>query len=133
MRLNVDQRVFYRLPTVLPIQYRVVIAGAETTRHQGTTHNLSAGGMLLVTAPLPEPLVERLFDESAQVVVELPLEGAGRTIVSKTRLVWVEGGRGDAQGRLGLRFVSLLREEQQCIHDWIVARMNPARALAPRN
>lgn len=123
MSIGVDQRVFHRLGTKVPVSLRIHQQGLAVLPLEGQTENLSGGGLLLQAPELDPEVVQTLLVGNARIELELLLPGRSEPIASEAALVWMEGRQErDAQCRYGLRFLGMQAADQSLISDWILAQ-----------
>ena len=102
-----QERFFFRLPVKLEVKYKFVPDGVITSRDkglmQGTTENLSGGGLLLRGEEPPVEIIGDLLSGRMGVAVSLSLPGGEAKALA--RVAWVEGvGRIGSDVYMGLKF-----------------------------
>ena len=84
--IGIDQRVFYRLASELPVRFCVLSAAGESPSHDGAVLNLSSGGMLLRAQEFEPQVVEELLLEHSFLAIELVLPDLPGTLLLKAQL-----------------------------------------------
>ncbi len=88
---------------------------------EGRTVDLSAGGMLLALAPLPQAVMAELIEGDGEIEVVFALAGGEPRIAAQGRVVWVRmPGEGGPEVGLGLRFVVLEADVRDRIHAFVI-------------
>lgn len=118
-RLGVEQRVFYRIPISLPVRYRFEVPGQAAVSGDGSTVNLSAGGLLLRCRPPQEPILMGLIAGRGQVEIGIELPGSG-PLQATGQPMWAERP-GGGECLIGLRFLDLDEEKQGRLRAFVLA------------
>lgn len=119
---SIEQRVFHRLNLHLQVSYRLVSArtGQGPELSDGTTVNLSAGGLLLAIPTIAPNVVPELLEGNGTVVVRFALGQQGAPIEARCRVVWMQGPKARGDGfQLGLKFVDLPPAERERLHAFV--------------
>lgn len=119
---SIEQRVFHRLNLQLQVSYRVVTArtGQGPELADGTTVNLSAGGMLLAIPTISQHAVPELLEGQGTLVVRFVPGKDVPAIEARCRVVWMQGPKARGDGfQLGLKFVDLPAAERERLHTFV--------------
>ncbi len=117
----IEQRLFRRLSVQLRVSYVVPRRRGEAFSGEGQTGDLSAGGMLLTLAPLPQTVMAELIEGDGEIEVVFALALGEPRIAAECRVVWVRmPGEGGPDVGLGLRFVDLEADVRDRIHAFVV-------------
>ena len=121
---SIEQRVFHRLTLQLQVSYRIVTArtGTGAELDDGTTINLSAGGLLLAVPTIAQNVVPELLEGQGTLDVRFGLGADQPPIVARCRVVWLQGPKKRGDGfQLGLKFVDLATAERERLHAYVTA------------
>lgn len=119
-----EHRVFHRLSVRMPVRYAIAVRQARMVTGEGSTLNLSAGGMLLALADIPQTAVADLLEGLGTIEVTFELV-PGQPVTGRCRLVWMQGPKRPGEGfELGLRFVDMPSATRERIHAFVT---EPAR------
>ena len=121
-----ERRGYVRVSAEVPVRYCFLSHDPEfepTESFEGTTQDLSGGGLLL-DARVPEPdwipglLTERIF-----VGVEIELPEGPEPVRALTRAAWVHSPEGQKDACLvGLRFKEITRSDLDRVFGFIIKR-----------
>ena len=118
----IEQRLFRRLSVQLRVSYVVPSRRGEAFWGEGRTGDLSAGGVLLALAPMPQAVMAELIEGDGEIEVVFALAAGEPRIASRCRVVWVRmPEEGSLEVALGLRFVDLEADVRDRIHAFVVA------------
>ena len=119
-----ERREFIRVATACRVTYsfiaeRPVLPAGET--FEGTTDNISGGGLKLV-GELPGPdLIPDLLLGRAAVGVNVFLPGSPRPVRALTRTAWIElAEKKDHKFLIGLRFREISADDRERIVQFII-------------
>ena len=121
--MPMNRRAFFRLPTSMPVKFRLLNSGASL---QGTAINLSAGGMLLESSELKDCAAELAVSQEDSVEVVFSLEDQGE-MTTKGRAVWLEEDVRGRVHRIGLKFSKMDPAQSAAIERYVQARCSGAR------
>ena len=125
-----ERREFVRIKTNLSVRYKLLSRtgeGIEDKIREGTTQNLSGGGLLLMgeipnIAMIPDLLMEKIV-----VGVNLILPDAGESVKALTRVAWAEAFEESSEKcALGLKFKEITKEHQDLIFRFIIKSKMPS-------
>lgn len=123
-----DRRDFVRVAVSLPVRYKFLTPGADKrddTVYDGTTSNISAGGILLRgKIPANDWLVELLL-QKVVLGINMLLPGTQDPVKALARVSWVEGLTVQAQCAMGLIFKEISKENQDKIVQFIIRSQMP--------
>jgi hypothetical protein len=105
-RLDEHQERYFRASVECPVTLRA----PNGTVSEATVVNLSSSGVGL--QDVGDPLK---FTGTIDVIIKLP--DTNQPLEAKCRMTWA-----DAQGRAGLRFVSITADDQQRLDSWLASK-----------
>jgi len=115
----IEHRVFHRLSVRLRVRY-VIATPRGRVAGEGSTANLSAGGMLLSVADITQAAVADLLEGAGTVEVQFGLAPGEPDIAGRCRLVWMQGPKRPGEGfDLGLRFVDMPASIRDRLHAFV--------------
>jgi hypothetical protein len=121
-----DIRAFYRLPLEIGVEYRLLNAGesrpaAGAPWLQGSTENLSGGGLLLRGTIPKLDMISDLLSARASIALRLTLPGDRDGLQLIGRVSWLEGFNvSTGSCRMGVRFLDISEELRERIADYVV-------------
>lgn len=108
--LFIERRRLPRLKVTAPIQFRNVLKPQEP--FTGTlSRDMSAGG-IRITAP-------QFLPKDARLVMTLSLPTAQRFIRTIAQVMWVQRERFAENYHYGIRFIEVVPEDRDLIHDFV--------------
>ncbi|MHC4859456.1 MAG: PilZ domain-containing protein [Planctomycetota bacterium] len=125
-----EKRDFIRVKLSVPVKYRLISADFEDPGleeiHEGTTTDLSGGGLLLKGEIPRLDWLALLLTGKMKVGVSLMLPTFERPVTALTRVAWIEGlDEETQQANLGLRFKEISQEGQDEILRYIIKTQMP--------
>ncbi len=125
-----ERREFVRIKTNLSVRYKLLSRtgeGIEDKIREGTTQNLSGGGLLLVGGIPNIAMIPDLLMEKIVVGVNLILPDAGESVKALTRVAWAEAFEESSEKcALGLKFKEITKEHQDLIFRFIIKSKMPS-------
>lgn len=125
-----ERREFVRIKTSLSVRYKFLTHDGEDMEdkiREGTTKNISGGGLLLVgnvpeVSWIPELLMQKII-----VGVNVLLPDNPEPVKALTRVAWVEAFE-ESTGKcaFGLMFREIVREHQDKIFKFIIKSQMPS-------
>lgn len=113
--------MFHRLGVRMSVRYTITTRHGEVCGGDGSTINLSAGGLLLAIASVPQAAISDLLEGVGSIDVAFALAPGEPEIVSRCRLVWMQGPRRPGEGfELGVRFVDLDAATRERIFAFVI-------------
>ncbi len=119
-----DRRDFTRIRTSVQVRYKFLSSAVRDpefeTVFEGSTINLSLGGLLLVGGIAKIEWVKDLLLGHIQIGVNLALPTSATPVKALTRLSWIEARDPDAMAfRMGLRIVDLPAESRSHLSEFL--------------
>ena len=131
MSIDSEKREFIRVKVSVPVRFKFLAHGMDEHPemqkvHEGTTSNLSGGGILL-RARIPDlDWLAGLLSGRIQIGVNMTLPTYGLPIKALTRVVWIEGLEEETRkASLGLRFREITKEAEDEILRYIIKTQMP--------
>ena len=125
-----ERREFVRIKTNLSVRYKLLSRtgeGIEDKIREGTTRNLSGGGLLLMGGLPNIAMIPDLLMEKIVVGVNLILPDAGESVKALTRVAWAEAFEESSEKcALGLKFKEITKEHQDLIFRFIIKSKMPS-------
>ena len=126
---DLERREFIRVRAELVVKYKFLSHGAQSVPDEvfeGTTSNLSGGGLLLVgTIPNTDWITGLLMDRIV-VGVNLFLPGDAEPVKALTRTAWIEALDERAQRcSMGLRFKEITKEHLDRLFKFVIKAQMP--------
>jgi c-di-GMP-binding flagellar brake protein YcgR len=121
-----EKREFVRVKVSLPVRYKFLSHEIEGTPeameiHEGTTNNLSGGGLLLKGRIPRLEWISGMLMEKIAVGVNLYLPKFDLPVKALTRVAWIEGlEEGSQKCHLGLRFKEIAGDGEDQILQFII-------------
>jgi c-di-GMP-binding flagellar brake protein YcgR len=113
----IEHRVFHRLSVRLPVRYTITTRQARVVSGEGSTVNLSVGGMLLKVPELPQVAFADLLEGLGSIDVAFACPPDQVEVEGRCRLVWMQKAIAPGEGlELGLRFVNLAPVMRDHLH-----------------
>lgn len=125
-----EKREFIRVKVAAPVRYKFFAPDLEHTDldkiHEGTTSNLSGGGLLL-RARIPRlEWLAGLLSGRIKVGVNLILPTFELPVKALARVMWIEDLEEETQkANLGLRFMEITKEAEDAILRYIIKTQMP--------
>ena len=125
-----EKRDFIRVKVSVPVKYKLIMSeivhAAMDLIHDGTTSNLSGGGLLL-RARIPQlDWLPLLLTGKMKIGVNLILPTSELPVKALTRVSWIEGlEEGTQKANFGLRFTEITGEAQEEILRYIIKSQMP--------
>lgn len=125
-----EKRDFIRIKVSVPVKYKLLMEGLDDASldevHDGTTSNLSGGGLLLRGRVPKLDWLPLLLTGKMKVGVNLLLPTSDLPVKALTRVSWIEGlEEGTQKANLGLRFMEITRDAQEEILRYIIKTQMP--------
>jgi hypothetical protein len=121
-----ERREFTRLPSSLPVRYKFVSSAVQDPAMdrvcEGTTTNLSLGGLLLV-GPIPRlEWLKDLLVGKMNVGVNIYLPTSVDPLKALCRFAWVDAmEEGEMAARIGLRTQEMPADHRKLLTDYLVS------------
>jgi c-di-GMP-binding flagellar brake protein YcgR len=126
---DMERREFIRVRAELPVKYRFLSHEPGLVTDEildGSTNNLSGGGLLLVGEVPNADWITGLLMERIVVGVNLILPGAPEPVKALTRVAWVEALDERAHRcSLGLKFKEITKEHLDRIFKYVIKAQMP--------
>ncbi len=126
-----EKREFVRIRVAIPVRYKFLSRDAEYATtideiHEGSTANLSGGGLLL-KARIPDVTwLAPLLTERIVIGVNILLPRDEVAVKALTRVSWIEAIDQDTQKcQLGLRFKEIGQDDEDRILQYIIRCQMP--------
>ena len=126
-----EKREFVRVRVALSVRYKFLSRDPEFATqadeiHEGSTNNISGGGMLL-KARIPDlQWLAPLLMERIVLGLNIHLPHVETPIKALTRVAWIEAvEEGTQKGLLGLRFKEISQDDQDRILRYIIRCQMP--------
>ena len=125
-----EKRDFIRVKVSVPVKYKLIMSEivhvAMDLIHDGTTSNLSGGGLLL-RARIPQlDWLPLLLTGKMKIGVNLILPTSQLPVKALTRVSWIEGlEEGTQKANFGLRFTEITLDAQEEILRYIIKSQMP--------
>ena len=126
-----EKREFVRIRVALPVRYKFLsrdpaFAPNSDEIHEGSTNNISGGGLLL-KARIPDlQWLAPLLMERIVLGLNIQLPHDEIPVKALTRVAWIEAvEEGTQKGLLGLRFKEIGQEDQDRILQYIIRCQMP--------
>jgi c-di-GMP-binding flagellar brake protein YcgR len=126
-----ERREFVRIKVALPVRYKFLSHELDgrveaDEIHEGSTNNLSGGGLLL-RARIPHlEWIPALLMQKIVIGVNLLLPNDDLPVKALTRVAWIESlEEGTNKAQLGLRFKEIAQEAEDRILQYIVRCQMP--------
>ena len=125
-----DRRDYPRLKRSLPLRYKFLSTTMEDPAfdrvNDGSTHNISLGGMLMV-GPIPKlDWLKDLLIGRISVGVNLLLPGREQPVKCLTRVAWIEAVDQEAISmRMGLRIIDIPSDQRKVLSDFLLMETAP--------
>ncbi len=127
-----ENRDYLRVKAHVPVRYRFLAdhlghAAADTT-YEGTSRDLSGGGILLRGEIPEEGWIPDLLMERITLDLEIFLPDESQPVKAIARAAWLDTGRSaetDEAPALGLKFVEITREAQDRVFQYILHDLLP--------
>ena len=125
-----ERREFVRIKVALPVRYKFLCQDLDhpdlAKIHEGTTRNLSGGGLLLRGRIPHLEWLPSMLSGKMKVGVNLILPTFDLPVKALTRVSWVEGMEEETlRADLGLRFREITKEAQDEIVRYIIKTQMP--------
>lgn len=126
---DLERREFIRVRAELPVKYKFLSHdpgfGSEQV-YDGTTNNLSGGGLLLLGTVPNADWITGLLMERIVIGVNVFLPGGGKPVKALTRTAWIEALDEKAQQcSLGLKFKEVTKEHLDRIFRFVIKAQIP--------
>ena len=126
-----EKREFVRVRVALPVRYKFLSHDLDNAPmadqiYEGSTSNLSSGGMLL-RARIPNlSWIPSLLMQRVVLGINLHLPNEEMAVKALTRVAWIESlEEGTQKGSLGLRFKEIGHEDEDRIMQYIIRCQMP--------
>lgn len=123
-----QKREFVRVNVSLPVRYKFLSPHCEKKDdrvYEGTTANISAGGLLLNGALPGNDWVVDLLLYRVVIGLNLLLPDSEESLKALARVAWVESLTAQGQCAMGLLFKEIERESQDRIVQFIIRSQMP--------
>ncbi len=122
-----ERREFVRVKAEVPVRYRFLShdPSFEATGYtEGTTRDVSGGGVLMVAQVPDADWIPGLLTERIFLGIELDLPGGDEPVRALTRAAWVQA---EVQGAddgclMGLRFKEITRDDLDRVFKYVIIR-----------
>jgi c-di-GMP-binding flagellar brake protein YcgR len=125
-----ERREFVRVRANLSVRYKFLSRSGEDMTgevHQGMTHNIGGGGLLL-EGKIPDlGWIPDLLMQKVVVGVNVDLPDSREAVKALTRVAWVESvEEGTGKCAIGLMFKEITREHQDRIFKYVIKAQMPS-------
>jgi len=125
-----ERREFVRIKVNLSVRYKLISQTGEAVEskiREGTTQNLSGGGLLMVGSIPDIALIPDLLMAKIVIGVNLTLPDSSESIKALTRVAWAEAFEESSDKcALGLKFKEITKEDQDLIFRFIIKSKMPS-------
>lgn len=120
-----DRRKFIRIQTDLPVAYKFIALDprkkVDDQVHEGFTHDLSQGGLLLIGKLPVLDWISPLLMSRMVVGISLVVPGHKNQVKALCRTAWVEAVEEKSQrAAFGLLFSEMTEADRECILQYVI-------------